>query len=52
MNNCLVFQPKQLRGEEPLGTLEFSGNKPALPPLTTEPVTSVIYLVDDDEPME
>jgi hypothetical protein len=50
MNNCRLLQPKHLRGEEQLGTLDFSGNKPAVPPLTTEPVASVIYLVEEDEP--
>jgi hypothetical protein len=42
MNTCHVFT----RGEE-LITLDFSGNKPALPPLTTEAVATIIYLVDD-----
>jgi hypothetical protein len=49
MKNCHVFNPKHARGEDQV-TLEFSGNKPALPPLTTEAVASVIYLEEDDEP--
>ena len=48
MNNCHVLDPVQARGVDHLGTLDFSGNKPALPPLTTEAVTSIIYLVDDE----
>ena len=49
MNNCHVFHPEQSRGEE-LVTLDFSGNRPALPPLTTEAVASVIYEMDEDVP--
>jgi hypothetical protein len=48
MNTCQVLDPKQARGVDHVGTLDFSGNKPALPPLTTEAVTSIIYLVDDE----
>ena len=47
MNNCHVFHPKDPRGEH-LEILNFWGNRPALPPLTTEAVTSIIYLVDDE----
>jgi hypothetical protein len=48
MNNCHVFRPEYARGEDQVSVLEFSGNKPALPPLTTEAVATVIYLVDDE----
>jgi hypothetical protein len=48
MNNCHVFHPEHARGEE---TLDFTGNKPALPPLTTEAVATIFYLIDDDELM-
>lgn len=47
MNKCHVFHPEHARGEEQVSP-NFWGNKPALPPLTTESVTSVVYLVDDD----
>lgn len=50
MSNCQVYHPVHAQGENQMSTLDFSGNKPALPPLTTEAVTSIIYLVDDDEP--
>ena len=49
MNNCHVLDPEHARAEGQLSTLDFSGNKPALPPLTTEDVASIIYLVE--EPM-
>jgi hypothetical protein len=49
MNNCHVIQPKNHRDEEAASTMEFKGNKPAVPPLTTESVASVIYLVDEEE---
>ena len=47
MNNFHVFHPKHPRGEDQ-EILNFWGNKPALPPLTTEAVTSVFYLVDEE----
>jgi hypothetical protein len=47
MNNCQVFHPEHARVDQ-MSILDFSGNKPALPPLTTEAVTSIIYLVDDE----
>ena len=34
--------------EDSFAVLDFKGNKPAVPPLTTEQVTSVIYLVDEE----
>jgi len=48
MNNCHVFHPEQTRNEERLAPLDFSGNQPALPPLTTEAVDSIFYLVDEE----
>lgn len=47
MINCQVFHPETARGEEQV-SLNFWGNKPAVPPLTTETVVSVVYLVDDE----
>lgn len=47
MNNCHIFYPEHA-GEDLLGTMDFSGNKPAVPPLTTEAVTTIFYLMDDD----
>jgi len=49
MNKCQVFDPKHVRREYQVSALEFAGNRPAVPPLTTEMVTPVIYLVDEDE---
>ena len=48
MNTCQVLDPKHAQGVDYVGTMDFSGNKPALPPLTTEAVTSIIYMVDDE----
>jgi len=47
MINCQVFHPERVRGEEQV-SLNFWGNKPAVPPLTTEAVVSVVYLVEED----
>jgi hypothetical protein len=47
MNKCHVFSPQQPRGEDQ-ENLNFWGNKPALPPLTTEAVVSVFYQMDDE----
>jgi len=47
MINCQVFRPEQARGEDQVST-NFWGNKPAVPPLTTESVVSVVYLVEDE----
>ena len=46
MNNCHVFHH---RVEDQVGTFNFSGNRPSLPPLTTEAVATIIYLVDGNE---
>ena len=47
MNNCRIFYPEHA-GEDLLSTMDFSGNKPAVPPLTTEAVATIYYLMDDD----
>ena len=47
MNNCHIFNPEHA-GEDQLSTMDFSGNKPSLPPLTTEAVATIYYLMDDD----
>ncbi|MBJ6724579.1 hypothetical protein [Geomesophilobacter sediminis] len=48
MNNCQVFHPARPHHEDPVPPLDFTGNQPALPPLTTESVVSVVYLIDDE----
>jgi hypothetical protein len=48
MNTCTVFQPQHAGSGDQVGIFDFSGNKPALPPLTTEAVATVIYLVDEE----
>jgi len=48
MNNCHVFHPEHTRGVDQVSVLDFTGNKPALPPLTTEEVASIIYQMDDE----
>jgi hypothetical protein len=47
MNRCHVLHPEQAQGDYQVTPLEFWGNKPAVPPLTTETIASVVYLVDD-----
>jgi len=49
MNTCHVFHPEHAGGKDQVGTLDFTGNTPALPPLTTEAVATIIYLLDEDE---
>lgn len=49
MNNCHVFHPERVLGGDQVSTLDFKGNKPAVPPLTTESVESIIYLIDEEE---
>lgn len=49
MINCHVFHLERARGEDHMTAFEFSGNKPSLPPLTTESVASLIYLVEEGE---
>ncbi len=51
METCRVFDPEYARSTGETSSQEFWGNKPAVPPLTTETVTPIIYLVGDDEPM-
>jgi hypothetical protein len=48
MISCEVFRSNHASFEDQLAALGFKGNKPALPPLTTESVTSIIYLVDEE----
>lgn len=48
MINCHVFHPEHAPLED-LAALDFSGNKPALPPLTTEDVPSVIYVWEESD---
>jgi hypothetical protein len=50
MNNCHVYHPERTQADQ-VAILDFSGNKPAVPPLTTEAVTTIIYEVDEEEPM-
>lgn len=45
-----VFQPAHAQAEEWIPH-EFWGNKPALPPLTTEAVESIIY-IEDEQPQQ
>lgn len=49
MNDFRVIHPDRILFEELLA-LDFTGNKPALPPLTTEEVASLVYVEEDDEP--
>jgi hypothetical protein len=49
MRNCRVFHPERTRVED-VPLWEFAGNKPAVPPLMTEAVASVVYVVDDIQP--
>jgi len=48
MNNCHVFHPEHPGGDQ-VTPLDFSGNKPSVPPLTTEAVDSIVYEMDEDE---
>lgn len=48
MISCQVYRPDHVSFEDQLATLGFKGNKPALSPLATESVTSIIYLVDEE----
>jgi len=48
MNKCHVYHPEH-SGEDKVTPLDFSGNKPSVPPLTTEEVASIVYEMEDDE---
>jgi hypothetical protein len=48
MNNCHVFHPEHPGGGDLVTPLDFSGNQPALPPLTTEEVESIVYEMDEE----
>ncbi|HJV36367.1 hypothetical protein [Geomonas sp.] len=48
MNNFRVIHPDRIIFEELLA-FDFSGNKPALPPLTTEEVAALVYVEEEDE---
>lgn len=50
MRNCHVFHRDKTRSEDQVPNWDFSGNRPAVPPLMTETVASVVYLVDEVEP--
>jgi hypothetical protein len=49
MNSCHAFHPEHAQGKDQLDALDFTGNQPALPPLTTEAVETIVYLMDDVE---
>jgi hypothetical protein len=48
MNKCRVLHLDSTRGEDRMRSWDFTGNRPYLPPLMTEAVASIVYLVDEE----